>query len=48
MRAVRELYPDAVREHYAGGVLRFRWDVDGKGRGEAWNSSATPGPVMFE
>jgi hypothetical protein len=46
MRAVRELYPDAVRDYYAGGVLRFRWNA-GEGRGEAWNSSATPGPVTF-
>jgi len=46
MRAVLEQYPDAVRDHYAGGVLRFRWN-DGEGRGEAWNTSVTPGPVNW-
>lgn len=47
LRAVRSVYPDAVREHYSGGVLRFRWDVDGKGTGEAYNAAATRGPVTF-
>lgn len=46
LRAVQSVYPDAERNYYAGGVLRFKWN-GGEGSGEAANLPTTPGPAVF-